>query len=106
MGYEIDLSMRGIVKGGTRPSRYNTPPGTVLAPFWLPESIENLIKNSIDFLNDFGTLWAPFGTDFGVILEPFWAQKSVRKSIEISSRFRERFWELRGASKLEKYGFT
>ena len=98
--------MRGIVKGGTRARRSNTPPGTVLAPFWLPESIENLIKKSIDFLNDFGTLWAPFWLHFGVILESFWAQNSVRKSIEFSSRFRERFWELRGAYKLEKYGFT
>ena len=98
--------MRGESEGGTRAGRSNTPPGTVLAPFWLPESIENLIKNSIDFLNDFGTLWAPFWLHFGVILESFWAQNSVRKSIEISSRFRERFWELRGASKLEKYGFT
>ena len=80
--------------------------GIVLASFWLPESIEKFRKNYIDFLNDFGTLWAPFGTDFGIILESFWAQKSVRKSIEISSRFRERFWEPRGASKLEKYGFT
>ena len=82
MGYEIDLSMRGIVKGGTRASRYNTPPGTVLAPFWFPESIENFIKFHMDFLNDFGTLWAPFWLHFGVILESFWTQKSVKKFIE------------------------
>ena len=80
--------------------------GTVLASFWLPESIENFIKFYIDFLKDFGTLWAPFGIDFGVIFESFWAQDSERKSIEFSIRFRERFWELREASKLEKYGFT
>ena len=60
----------------------------------------------MDFLNDFVTILAPFWTDFGVILESFWAQISLKKRIEFSSRFRERFWELRGASKLEKYGFT
>ena len=60
----------------------------------------------MDFLNDFGTLWAPFWLHFGVILESFWTQKSVKKFIEFSSHSWERFWELRGASKLEKYGLT
>ena len=64
-----------------------------------------MIKSYIDFVKDFGTLWAPFWIDFGVIFESFWAQDSERKSIEFSIRFRERFWELREASKLEKYGF-
>ena len=70
-GFEIDLSMRGIVKGVTRTDRSNTPPGTVLAPFWLPESIEKFIKKYIDFLNDFMLILAPFSTDFEAILMSF-----------------------------------
>ena len=35
-GYEIDLSMRGVVRGGTRARGLTPPLGTVLAPFWLP----------------------------------------------------------------------
>ena len=87
-------------------ARFNTPPGTVLSPFWVPESIEKAIRFLIDFLNDFGTFLAPFWPHFGVTLESLWVYISVKKRIEFLSRFRERFWELRGASKLEKYGFT
>ena len=106
-GYnEVYLYTRGVVRGGTRGRDLTPPPGTVLALFRLHFGSRNPLKFYIDFLKDFGALWAPFGIDFGVIFESFWAQNSVRKSIEFSSRFRERFWELRGASKLEKYGFT
>ena len=64
MGYEIDLSMRGIVKGGTRPSRYNTPPGhrpgTVLAPCWVLESIKTSLKILFDFFLDLLPFLYPF----------------------------------------------
>ena len=98
--------MRGVVRGGRPAARSNTPLGTVLASFWLPESIEKAIRFLTDFLNDFGIFLAPFWLHLGVILESLWVYISVKKRIEFLSRFRERFWELRGAYKLEKYGFT
>ena len=49
-----------------------------MAPFWLPESIENFIKFHMDFLNDFGTLWAPFWLHFGVVLGTKFGKEKYR----------------------------
>ena len=53
---------KGEVKEGVapRPVGSDMPLGTVLAPFWLPESIQKNMRCSIDFLNDFGILLGSF----------------------------------------------